>query len=224
MATALKRLSKIDRKIKYGVYGWIRRAEIELEIANIPLMIQSICLLYFYQEEMFDIVNEFMKVSENRKCITKQSSWGWENCNYGSTQIQSMSSNKYTWNIKIRKLKPHGLWIGIKDSVNTNMPAYKASNYYLMWADGSIRTSNDSASYWKSIRRGSGSSKFRDNDDLALMLDLQSAELSLSVNHNNPKVIFKDIKKDNDIEYRLTASLFYVGDSVEILDFSTEYR
>ena len=35
----LKKLSKIDDKTKYGVHGWIRKAEKELQLGHIPLMI-----------------------------------------------------------------------------------------------------------------------------------------------------------------------------------------
>ena len=89
MAAFLKKLSKIDERTKYGVYGWMRQAEKELQLGYIPLMIQSICLLYFYEEQMFDIIGKDIKVSKNKKCITKINECGWTNNSYGITEIES---------------------------------------------------------------------------------------------------------------------------------------
>ena len=71
MASLLKKLSKIDNKTKYVVYGWIRRAEDKLELGHIPMMISSICILYYHQDEIFHIVSKNVKVSKDRKSLIK---------------------------------------------------------------------------------------------------------------------------------------------------------
>ena len=71
MTSLLKRLSTIDDKTKYGVYGWIREAEKELKSSQIPLMISSICILYYHEYDTFEIVPDNTRISCNGKCITK---------------------------------------------------------------------------------------------------------------------------------------------------------
>ena len=44
--STFRKIREIDDKSKYGVYGWIRRAEQELELPHIPQIITSICILY----------------------------------------------------------------------------------------------------------------------------------------------------------------------------------
>ena len=84
----LKKLQKIDDQTKYAVYGWLRKAEEELNLNHIPLMISSICILYYHMEEIFQLIPYHIKLSDDNKCITKLSTFGWGNTCYGINQIQ----------------------------------------------------------------------------------------------------------------------------------------
>ena len=92
MASFLKKLSKIDTRTKYGVYGWIRQAEQELQLRHVPLMISSICILYYHKDEIFDIVSKDVKLSMDGKSITKLCT-GCKNTNYGINKIASNTDN-----------------------------------------------------------------------------------------------------------------------------------
>ena len=67
MASFLKKLSKVDQKIKIAVHGWFRQQENSLELNNIPLMIISICILYFYEDEIFEIIAKNIKIQMIKK-------------------------------------------------------------------------------------------------------------------------------------------------------------
>ena len=82
MTSLSKKLSQIDDKTKYGVYGWIRKAGQELELNHVPLMISSICILYYCQDEIFDIVSTHVTKSADGKSITASEN-SWHNTNYG---------------------------------------------------------------------------------------------------------------------------------------------
>ena len=71
MATQLKLLSRIDKVTKYAVYGWIREKEKQLKLGTVPSAIATICVLYYREDEIFDILNEEIKASENKKVIKK---------------------------------------------------------------------------------------------------------------------------------------------------------
>ena len=71
MASCWRKLSKIDRRTKYAVYGWIRKAEQELQLSHTPLMVSSICILYYVEDEIFEQTADTVKISKRGKCITK---------------------------------------------------------------------------------------------------------------------------------------------------------
>ena len=118
MASCCKELAKIDKKTKYGVYGWIRKAEMELQLFNIPLMIANICVLYFYEEDVFHQIADSMVVSDDRKFIAKIKDSSWSNMNYGIIEIESNNRNVYRWEFEISDCT--SFVIGITDMSNSN--------------------------------------------------------------------------------------------------------
>ena len=56
--SSLKQLSKIDKRTKYAVYGWVRAKERSLQLQNIANMIAAICILFFKKDEMFKDVDQ----------------------------------------------------------------------------------------------------------------------------------------------------------------------
>ncbi len=83
MSSSLKSLSTIDARTKYAVYGWIRKSEIELEICHIPMMLRCICSLYYRDDEVFHTIGNDVKLSKNKKYITKIGRDNSCNFNYG---------------------------------------------------------------------------------------------------------------------------------------------
>ena len=105
-STSLKLLSKTDNYTKYIVYGWIRAAEKDLRMGHVPMAIDVICILYYRDDDIFDVrACENVTVSENKKSIICISSLGHNNicCNYGITQILSKDDIICRWDLKINK-------------------------------------------------------------------------------------------------------------------------
>ena len=64
---ALKQLSKIDKRTKYSVYGWIREEEKALKLSKIPSMISAMFILYFREDEIFGVIrNDHFKLSDTK--------------------------------------------------------------------------------------------------------------------------------------------------------------
>ena len=61
-------------------------------------MLQSICILYYYQDETFDfeLIGKNIVLSDDKKCITKMER-GFSNNSYGIQEISSMSNRIYEW-------------------------------------------------------------------------------------------------------------------------------
>ena len=213
---AFKQLKRIDDRTKLSVHGWIREHEKMLKIKHIPSMINAVCILYIRDDEIFAIVGKGgIKVSENKKRITKICNEGWDQNAYGIFEVPSHIDGIYEWKLKIIKSNRYenngsGIRIGIASKVVPNGIYY--GKFYQFMNGG-----------WRDHinRRGSVSGgKFRQGDELTMHLDLREARLRLIVNGEKRSFIPEDIYKSKDIKYRLIVSLFDIGHCVEIVDFS----
>ena len=102
---SLKRLSKINEQTKYAVFGWVREAERELSLAQIPTMLVSVCLLYYDHGEHFENVGRRLALSKSGRCVEGVEGgvyrpYGDFSSAYGSTQISSESGKIYQWDFE----------------------------------------------------------------------------------------------------------------------------
>ena len=217
MTVCWKKLSQIDKRTKYGVYGWIREAEAALELGHIPLMISSICILYFYEDEMFDEIADAVKMSKDRKCVTKLPESSWQNTNYGIVQIASNSVAIYRWKMKqsFNKERVKGVMIGITNTTNPN------HHFYTQKDKISYAHCNDS----KYIKQGWSGYKTTPDPDtyITMELDLQKAELRFLKDNATEPIIIRNIQTGDDLQYRMFVSMYVTGDSVEIINFTKQY-
>eukprot|EP01084_Bolivina_argentea_P092764 166874_1 len=224
MACNLKVLSKIDKRTKYLVNGWIRNNEKLFKLNHIPLLISSICILYVRDDDIFAITGTQVKVLHNKKCIEKtvtdshrDSIW-WQNTSYGKAHIFSKCDNVFKWELKINNIgtvsDDGNIMVGISSIETNTEDTWDAGDgiHYVFCTDGMI---------YKSDRWCGYSLLCADkNDTISMCLDLKKQEISFSINDNNQGVAYKDIEQGDDIKYRLFVSLRHVGDSVEIINFS----
>ena len=191
MSTVLKKLSKIDDKTKFGVYGWIRKAEEELKLQHIPVMISSICILYFHKDEIFDIVGKDIKLSKDRKCIIKLSKDEWDNNCYGATEIQSDTDNIYQWDIVINKLRvSSGVRFGI--SSDTCLSG-KSDIQYIQWGDGCEYDHVSKSWKYDNFKRF----WVKQNDKISIILNLKTATMICRVDNGATitKIEHQNIRK-----------------------------
>lgn len=215
---SLKILSKIHNKTKLSVYGWIRKEEKTLKIPNIPSLVSAICILYYREDEIFNIISDkCIKLSGNKKTITKTDyDLSLANNNYGIVKIRSKGNNTiYTWKLKMHfvvKCYYNAVGIASKISPNQQMEHINDAVHYMVHGDAK-RSSDDQCSknYGKTWKNG---------DELSMTLDMGQSEMRLSINGEDQGIAFTNIKKSKDIEYRLFISLYSIKDCVEILEFT----
>ena len=98
----LKKLSKVDKRTKYAVYGWMRESEKELKLVIIPDIIVVTSILYFRKSEIFDIFDaEKVKLSKDGACITAITDHYYNVPNYGCIEMLSTEKGKYKWDLKV---------------------------------------------------------------------------------------------------------------------------
>ena len=215
-------LSKIDPRTKVGVYGWIRKAEKELRLTHIPSEISDICVLYYYQYEIFDVVSIQVKVSEDRRSIAKLSG-GWNNTNYGIMEIESNTNNIYCWDFKMKKLHSYHVMIGIMDKKYMNADRYFLRDAkkvtYCQWGAG--YTFNTMKGKWpsQSLDR---EHLFQQGDKVSMRLDLSESKLTFVINDRVQINAYNDIPKSDEIQYKMFVTMWNRDICVEILNFAIQ--
>ena len=223
MASPLKLLSKIDKRTKYAVFGWIRNSEHELNLNYVPLRISSLCVLYFREDEIFGITGQNVKVSDDGKSITKINRHCFNNNSYGIIHVSSMSDCVCRWDLKINKLSTiYGVIIGVSSSLCPDQKLLHhrdESSHYAMW-NGVFLYDREHLIKERPPWRDIKGRCWKENDKISLVLDLVKEEIRFLVNGVDQGTVYKHVKKADDITYRLMVSMFDIGASVEILNFS----
>lgn len=226
MSSNLKLLSKINKKTKLSVDGWIREMEKALQLEAIPKLINAIIILYHRDDEIFETVSKNVKLSANKKCITlEKESYGMaQNNNYGIIEIDSMSDIKCRWDLKINLsgTSKSATDVGIA-SIKTKKDFRDQDpiHYHCFIKEndlGFIAIFKQTSSYeWEDTEK-----TLQKDDTLSILLDLSSKQVRFLINGQDQDIVFNDVKKEKAVKYRLHASFEAINDSVEIISFCKE--
>ena len=197
----LRKLSSIDNRTKYSVNGWIHESK----------MIGSMCILFFRDDEIFDIIGKNVKASSNKKCITKlMNHWYKHSC--GIMEISSMSDLICKWDLKISTVDKEkedikAIFIGIASGKDFKGHVYGYIGFGTIYKmDGNDNQPKYGDEYG--------------DDDISIKEDLKQGEMRFLVNGKDQGIAYRDIYKDKDVKYRLIVSICGKDVSVEIINFS----
>lgn len=223
------RSDKIDQRTVDIVNGFIRTNHRLLLISsqctlfqNIPFGIYSLCTMYFYMTDYFQIIGKNMTSSNDNKTVTnlvKKEYDSFDNSTFGKMIISSLNNDIYKhniiykWDLRVYSKEIGSILVGIfcgecDNSIgfyfNDNTPYYGYCN------DGQ-RINH--------IRRSfiEDSLTFNDSDKISIELDLKQKVLSF---HVNDQVITDNITVNENIEYRLAVTVAHQYDSVTIEKYS----
>ena len=224
----LKRLKQVDIRTELLVNGYVRVIIDTLGghtlFENVPNYIHSLCMLFYFVYEYFDIIGKGVSVSDDRSRITRNSdvdpSNRYLNTSFGKTKILSMESKIYRWEIKIHK-GSRFVTIGIssnydhrdKHFVKTISSVSDKHIYYAYNGYGGIKADVDEGIVVYSKAAG------HVRDIIELELDLIEKKITFYKNGISQGVAFTDIKVGDDIVYRLSVSLGGKDNKVSIINF-----
>ena len=215
MAASFKHLSNVGDRTKCSVYGWIRKAEQKLHLSSIPLLVQSLCILYFREDEIFEIIPDDVIPSENHRTITKINEDGWDNNTYGIEEIPSESSLVCQWDLRIIRCDGEGVGFGISSGRLPNGNVVEddmAGHNYLYWCEGAVYR----GTYWREY----GNTTYGAGDVVSMRLNLKrSGTIRFFVNGVDQGIAFIRLRKGPSIKYRLQCSLETIGNSMEVIGF-----
>ena len=227
VANSFKSLSQVDKRSKYGVYGWIRRAEKELQSSNIPEGIYSLIILYYAEIDKFEYVMEGIETSSNMRQVTKiaRDESMAESPIYGKVEIQSTGSGIYEWELKVHKTSG---WIniGISSWIATDFREWlqtKGGYYYGIYSTEEskfIKKTFTLDNFWDS--EAFETKAICNGDTVAISYDVNEKKLEFVVMNEgqNAHFMFENIESKKDIQYRLIIVLVNENDCVEMTRFS----
>ena len=166
---------RIDKRTKYAVHGWIRNEEKVLKLNNMPLVITTILILYFRDDEIFDTISDKgIQLSENKKIITRITHHHMTNTNYGATEIPSGNGAICKWDLRVIKDSSKCIDIGIVSqsilTPNKSVTKYNSDCYY-SWRSGGYQESHDTFTLNNRLNHGI-------DDKISIILDKQGRRAS----------------------------------------------
>ena len=224
--SSLKQLSKIDKRTKYAVYGWVRAAERTLPLQNVPNMITAICILFFRKDEMFKDVDqrdkESIQLSANKKCVTRLKDAEHSTPHiYGINEILSTNVHgRYQWDVKVNhfsNLNYHEMEIGI-ENVDTSAEGFTAYHYI---SSGRMSIHKDEMQMYERTDSAAGHAvghSYGSGDKISIYLDVDKRKLAFNLNGVEQHV-FNELEQGEEMKWALSAIFWNKGDSVEIENF-----
>ena len=226
----LKQLKRIDTKHKFPVFGYIRRVQNESDI-NIPMMINYLCLVYFFHGEFFVKCGDNLQISDGDMTLTKIGlNEDWKDTAYCKKWVQSNIKQLTTWKFKI-------------DCIPSNDTEYGSIWIYFVSGDHAIN--NDCGFCWKDRPFYGFNNKgltdfesllnpqnincgerimFEQNDILTVSLDTSKRMITARIQNQDMLIIKKDIDIDSNIKYQIAVQLRERNTAITLLDFTSELQ
>ena len=235
MATLLDKIKNVDTSTKYYVAGYIRQNHQLLKMSpyalfqNIPLTISSLCTLYVYTSDHWELTAKGtplqgkkdiiygVSTSNNKKTLNfLRSPYSVEkSINYGSWIIPSTSNCIYQWTLQFEK-EPN--WTGNNQCIGICSKPWKVNNNIL----GPYRNKKLENKFylfdinWSTLRshtinnfESTKINKWKFNTgELFLELNLKQQSLSIYKKKQKKEVLFDDIEVGKDIVYRLAFAVY----------------
>ena len=232
----LRELKNIDVKTKCLVYGYNHRILKTLRsqplFQNISSLIHSLCILYFFENEHFEIAGKGIRISEDRMSITNHEGSDYQNCSYLSNKLPSTDDIHCKWSFKVHASSDDtqsdqssyisiGItsndeydcdfttWRGRKEQKKCEGYAHYAYNGYMGYKSSSEGV-HGGTKYGRSYSGG---------DTVDVEVDLKNQWIAFSKNGRSQGIAFKVIQRNEDITYRLGVSLGRRGIAVTLSSF-----
>ena len=196
MTQNLKRIKKIGNHDKLPVFGYIRKSQNELTFLTIPMLIYYLCLAYYFHEEYFEKCTNNMKISKDKMSMIHSKEISYLKYGYVWCKqcIDSQIHLNVKWKIKIdRKCRTISIRIASHErDVGTNEHPVYDIGF-----------------------------EFKQDDILTIALNTRERRFKVT-NNGKMKIVRYLIKVGPAIKYKLCIKSDSVGNSVSLLDFSSD--
>ena len=217
-----EKLRSVDQKTKDLVEGFIRSV---LQNENIPSLILTICISFYYLGEFFSICGKGMVIDDDmtmlKVCSLKRGTFV-RNTGYGNIKIENAYHCIYSWAIKLVAMDIYNTYIGIdasdKAHVNRNF-AIVRNEYYVIDAKGTKKYRTVQNNKHQRLSYGK---KLNEGDIVKMEINTENKTMQFWINDEDQGIAFENITFD-DFEYHLAISLCTdkqnYAHCVKLLDF-----
>ena len=224
MPPVWSKLQTVDNVTRYTVNGWIRDVCQIYEIKDIPRLINSICILYYHNDEIWKLCShptgEYYQISADKKEVEL---FQYESHSiYGINHIflDPNNTNKFKWDIEICNatyLQNHS-WMNTDGIISVGLTS-DANHCFLYESDGTKidmdQTRHYDATACQVTMYGD---EFGQNDIISIHLNLQTQKISFSLNQVDQGVAYS-IEQFNIKYLQLFLKAFAYELRVRIIDF-----
>eukprot|EP01084_Bolivina_argentea_P204257 348798_1 len=234
----LKRLKQVyvDSDINVLVSGYARMIQMEIKLnlndeykffsENIPPMINSLCILYYYQPEYFDIIGKEIKVSKDKMSISSTINVK-KNTSYGSHHILSTEKQTVRWSVKINETSTSKFVIGISSTNKCDESFCKCREAPYVSVGpyshhiGYVGHNGKCVSVKGKRKYGEPLAK---HDIIDIKFDLINKRVVFYKNGQSQGFAFYPVVTGNNIKYRLSIQLLDENTTVSIVKFKREFH
>ena len=223
----------------FTVSGYVRRYEKQISKSNsnsnalfqhIPPLVTSVIISFYFVPTYFEIAGDLCAISEDTKMIEKVLSDrynGWDNASY-TTSVSSIMKKICKWDLKIHKAKRYsllgcdGCWVslGISSSAVTD-------KQFVVGVDG-VRYGYAGWNGYKLCAKNTWTVKYgkpyKEGDVVSIELDCIKGVIIFYNNYESQGIAYKDIKQDDDTEYRVAISMYEDLSKIEITNYSERFE
>ena len=227
MHLKLKHLQKINDKCKCSVFGYIRRIQREspTNIHIIPMIINYLCLSYFFVGECFEKCGDNMEISNGDMTLTKvKDRLKCKDIAFGNKWIKSNIGQIAQWKFKINEIFENlkecdVIWIYFvtqDQEIHSDWASTRNQPYYGFANNSGGDSSSDN---------DNGDLIFQQDDIINVKLDTITASIKAMHNRNDTEVVIYDnIETGDNIQYKLSVELYGKSTSITLLDFSVHFQ
>ena len=218
----LKLIKKIPKSVKYFVAGYTREMGTNLSL-NIPVLIQSLCLLYYYQLDYFKKAHSNYEISKDKLTVTKISGLNdWSTNIFCNEWFESVSNRIIKWTFYVNKNKDNYAGILFILITKDNGLAFDYT-----WGASSVNDHEychfNSGKTYLDGKISNDASEFGQGDEIVYTLDLKKNEWKFQKGTDKECIIKSNVPKAKLIKYKLILSMFDEGDSVTLKNFSWSF-
>eukprot|EP01084_Bolivina_argentea_P155473 270925_1 len=220
---SLKHLKQVNNKIKFCVFGYVREMELELKLANIPMIASYLCLAYYYHNEYFEFVNEYIHTSNDKMTISRPAATYNRTSTTNAIGNQVVKSNEdmiATWTFKINEVTP---WVyGKQIDIGFRSTEIKTDNIFPLFGV-----------YMNGVFANKGNGTLIENittwtdrlvaprDKLGIIFNTQKNTIILTKN-NGILLTIKDVNLGPNDAYKMFVNLYEDDASVTLVDFNVQ--
>ena len=228
MALRLKELKKINDTHKFTVFGYAKRVQKESSL-TIPLMINYLCLAYYFHGEYFEKCGNNLEISNGAVTLTKiGKSRNWRDTAYGKIWIKSNMKQVASWKFRIDKIPDYDefladlyiYFVSHATRMNDDCAAFADRPFYGFDNKGA----SDASGIAGVEPKCDGIPEFNQGDIIIISLDTSQAIIQVKIRDEDAQIIYRNIYINDQIQYKIAVQLWGQNTSITLLDFCLSFQ